>query len=221
MNPIYLALDMDDAAEAYRILDEVRGFIGGVKIGLTLFYHSDRPLISHIIHDFDCFLDLKWKDIPMQVAGALRGVMSLHPAFVSIHEDGGPDMIEAAADAATTEAQFLNLRRPRVLAVTILTSLKATHTEVVARAFRALMYGADGVICSPLEVRHIRYELGIEPILMTPGIRMPDDPPDEHQRSATPREAMDAGANYLVVGRPITKASSPRDAARKILASLG
>jgi len=216
MNPIYLALDMADAADAYRIVDEVREFIGGVKVGLTLFYHNDRSLISHVIGDLDCFLDLKWKDIPMQVAGAMRGVLPLRPTFVSIHEDGGPAMIEAAVAVAGTEAP-----RPKVLAVTVLTSLSATPTEVVGRAFRAMMYGADGVISSPLELRHIRYELGLEPILMTPGIRMPDDPPDEHQRSATPREAMDAGANFLVIGRPIIQASSPRDAAKKILASLG
>jgi len=220
-NPIYLALDMYDAAKARRMVEEVRDYIGGLKIGLGFWYHNNRSLISNVMQGFDCFLDLKWKDIPMQVAGAMRGVLPLRPTFVSVHEDGGPAMLQATAEAARDEAQSLQVPRPHILAVTVLTSLRATLTDIVTRGHRAMMNGADGVICSPLEVPVLRDQLGVRPILMTPGIRMPGEPEDDHQRSATPREAMDAGADFLVIGRPITQATNPREAAKKILDSLG
>lgn len=219
MKPIFLALDMTDPTTARRLIYEVHGLIGGVKIGLTFWFANGPAVVKDVVTGIDWFLDVKWKDIPTQVAGAVRAVLPLAPTYISVHESGGRAMMEAAV-ATANEAQALGITRPRLLAVTTLTSLPATITGVVAQAHHAMSCGLDGIIASPREVHHLRSELGTKPILLTPGIRPADAAIDDHARSATPREAIEAGANLLVIGRPITQASKPRDAAQAILDSL-
>jgi orotidine-5'-phosphate decarboxylase len=220
MNPIFLALDMTDPLMARRVLHEVRDLIGGVKVGLTFWFANGPAVVQDIVTGIDWFLDVKWKDIPTQVAGAMRAVMPLAPSYISIHESGGRAMMQAAVEAASIESQALGVARPRILAVTTLTSLPATITGVVAQAHHAITCGLDGVIASPQEVKYLRDELGTKPVLLTPGIRMPDAATDDHARHASPREAIAAGANLLVIGRPITQAANPREAAQAILSSL-
>jgi orotidine-5'-phosphate decarboxylase len=220
MNPIYLAIDTADAAVARRLIDDVRDSIGGVKIGLTFWFANGPTVVGDVVTGLDWFLDIKLHDIPTQVAGAIRAVLPLAPTYISLHEKGGRAMMEAAVEAANIGAQAAGIARPRILAVTTLTSLPATITGVVRQAHHAISCGLDGVIASPQEVKHLRAELGTKPVLMTPGIRTPDAAQDDHARSATPREAIEAGANLLVIGRPITQAAKPRDAAQAIISSL-
>jgi len=217
-NPVYLALDVADVVQARQIVEEVGDLIGGVKIGATLacaLLVSTYP-VSYVVDGFDWFLDLKFNDIPVQTAGAIPAIMAANPTLISLHEDGGVEMMRAAV-LSLGRAMI----RPKLLAVTRLTSLMATPTQIVAQAHRAMTCGLDGVIASPQELRILRSELGTRPILLTPGIRLPDSPPDDQRRTATPKEAIDAGANYIVVGRPIINAGNRREAARMILDSLG
>lgn len=220
-SPIYLAIDTPDANEARQLVQATRDCIAGVKIGITLWFSNDRATITSIVDDLNWFLDVKWHDIPQQVAGAIEAVMPMRPTFISLHEQGGKGMLTAAVAAACARARTQGLPRPQLLAVTTLTSQRATPTQVCAQAQHAMNCGLDGVISSPQELRFLRSEIGTKPILMIPGIRGPSDPPDDHARTTTPREAMDAGANYIVIGRPITQASDPGQAAHDILASLG
>jgi orotidine-5'-phosphate decarboxylase len=143
----------------------------------------------------------------------------LQPTYVSIHSDGDA-MMRAAVEAANDEATKLHLRCPKILGVTKLTSLDATQTEIVERAHRIMTSGLDGVIASPRELKVLRSELGTKPILLTPGIRIAEVANDDQRRTATPREAIDDGANIIVVGRPITQAADHRAAVEAILGTL-
>jgi len=232
MNPIYLAIDTSDYSEARKMLDTVGDLVGGLKIGLTFWYSNGPAVVRAITTGFDWFADVKIYDIPPQVGGAVRAVAALGPRFISVHvgelkENASEDerrqensVMAMAHNTVHADAITRQVVRPKLLAVTTLTHLPATPTQIVAKAHRALSCGMDGVISAPLELRHLRDELGVKPILMTPSIRMPGASPDDQYRTATAREAIEWGANYIVVGRPITKAASPRDAAKAMLDSL-
>jgi orotidine-5'-phosphate decarboxylase len=187
------------------------------------------------VNGFDWFFDGKIYDIPLQAAGAIRAITRLKPTFISLHvgilkpnaseeerrqEDS---MLMAARSAAHNEAHRLGVSRPKLLAVTILTHLPATHTQVVAMGHRAMLCGMDGLISSPWELSHLRSELGIQPILMAPGIRDMSVPHDDQYRTTTAWAAMMHGANFIVVGRPITEETvqqKRRDTVKAILDSL-
>ena len=219
MNPIYLALDTPDPLLADHLATELQDLVGGIKIGLTLWYANGPNTVTRIVEGFDWFLDVKLHDIPMQVAGAMRALVHLKPTYISIHSDGDA-MMRAAVDAAGDEAAKLSLPRPKVLGVTKLTHLEATPTEIIERAHRIMSCGLDGIISSPRELKVLRSELGTRPILLTPGIRVSEVIGDDQRRTATPKEAIEAGANIIVVGRPITQAEDRRAAAQAILDSL-
>lgn len=220
------ALDTTDPQQARRWATAVAPACGMLKLGLE-FYLANGAAGVALIDDRPIFLDLKLHDIPNTVAGGVRAVLSLAPHFLTLHASGGAAMIAAARQAA----EAAGARRPRLLAVTVLTSLdaEALHATGVAGGPRqqvlrlarlALDAGADGLVCSPLEVAMLRDAIGPEPTLVVPGIRPAGSAANDQARTMTPSEAARAGADWLVVGRPITAAADPAAAAAAIAAEL-
>jgi orotidine-5'-phosphate decarboxylase len=231
---VFVALDMPEIDGAKAMAAQVSGLVGGVKLGLEFFMAQGPAGIRDVIAagDLPLFLDLKLHDIPNTVAGAVRSVASLAPKFLTIHAGGGPAMIRAAADAAWEEAERLGLPRMRILAVTVLTSLSDEDLTVVGQAVPAAdqvrrlagvahANGADGIVCSPAEVALLRRDLPADFTLMVPGIRPTWAAANDQKRVMGPRDAVAAGANHLVIGRPITADADPAAAARRIAEELG
>jgi len=233
MNPILVALDVESAANAVELANVLRGSVGGFKIGKQLFTAAGPAMVRELTSRGDrVFLDLKFHDIPNTVAGAVQSAVTTGAWMVNVHCSGGSAMMKAAAEAATKAAAKLSQQRPLVIGVTVLTSmtdaaLKEIGVEtpmldqVVRLATLAKSSGLDGVVASPQEVRAIRRACGAEFQIVTPGIRPTDQQgKDDQARTMTPAEAIEAGATYLVIGRPITGAPDPRSAAEQILATL-
>ena len=237
MNPIIVALDVASAAGALRLADELRGEVGGFKIGSQLFTAAGPEVVRALVARGDrVFLDLKFHDIPNTVAGAIQSASDLGVWMVNVHASGGPAMLEAARRAAGDGSG-----RPLVIAVTVLTSLDqaalaavgvpdAPIAQVVRLATLAQAAGLDGVVASPQETRAIRDACAEPFLVVTPGIRgasaeLADTSgsaraKDDQKRTMAPGEAIGAGSSYLVVGRPITAALDPREAARRIAAEI-
>lgn len=233
MNPILVALDVESAAKAVDLADALRGSVGGYKIGKQLFTAAGPAMVRELTSRGDrVFLDLKFHDIPNTVAGAVQSAVATGAWMVNVHASGGSAMMQAAAAAARKTAEALGRPRPLVIAVTVLTSMTdATLAEigvtrplldqVVHLARLAQASGLDGVVASPQETRAIREACGPEFQIVTPGIRPADQQgKDDQARTLTPAEAIAAGASYLVIGRPITGAPNPREAAERIAATL-
>ena len=233
MNPILVALDVESAAKAIALADELRGSVGGYKIGKQLFTAAGPAMVRELTSRGDrVFLDLKFHDIPNTVAGAVQSAVATGAWIVNVHASGGSAMMTAAAEAATKAATALGRARPLVIGVTVLTSMTdATLNEigvmrpmldqVVHLAKLAKASGLDGVVASPQETRAIREACGKDFQIVTPGIRPAEQQArDDQARTMTPAEAISAGATYLVVGRPITAAPNPRQAAERIAATL-
>lgn len=231
---VFVALDMPEIDGAKAMAAQVSGLVGGVKLGLEFFMAQGPAGIRDVIAagDLPLFLDLKLHDIPNTVAGAVRSVAPLAPTFLTIHAGGGPDMIRAAADAAREEAERLGLPRMRILAVTVLTSLSDEDLTAVGQAVPAAEQvrrlagvahanGADGIVCSPAEVALLRRDLPADFTLMVPGIRPTWAAANDQKRVMGPRDAVAAGADHLVIGRPITADADPAAAARRIAEELG
>ena len=230
-NRILAALDFPDASTALAMADQLRGHVGGLKIGKQLFTAEGPALVRQLTERGDqVFLDLKFHDIPNTVAGAITSALSLGVWMVNVHASGGRAMMTAAREAAEKAARPGG-SRARVIGVTVLTSLDAAAlretgvdaepADQVARLARlARESGLDGVVCSPQEIALVRRECGADFLIVTPGIRGASDAKGDQARTATPEGAIRAGADYLVVGRPITGASDPRDAADRIATSM-
>jgi orotidine-5'-phosphate decarboxylase len=230
---ILAALDFPDGATALAMAGKLRGHVGGLKVGKELFTAEGPAFVRQLTERGDrVFLDLKFHDIPNTVAGGITSAIRLGVWMVNVHAAGGRAMMKAAHDAADNAAQAGG-RRALVIAVTVLTSLDAAalrETGVdgdpaaqVARLARlARESGLDGVVCSPQEIALVRRECGADFLIVTPGIRGASaaSAPDDQKRTATPAGAMAAGANYLVIGRPITGASDPAAAADGIAAEI-
>ena len=228
MAGLIAALDTADAAQAASWAGALAPHCGLVKLGLE-FFMSAGPAGVRRVTQRPVFLDLKLHDIPNTVAGAVRAILPLRPRMVTLHAAGGGAMMEAARLAAD-EADDLD-DRPLLLAVTVLTSLdsSALHATGVAGGPRqqvlrlarlALGAGADGLVCSAHEAAMLRDALGAGPVLVVPGIRPAGADPADQARTMTPREAARAGADWLVVGRPITRSPDPAAAAAAIAAEL-
>jgi orotidine-5'-phosphate decarboxylase len=220
---ILCAVDTADLGAALDLAQALSGRIGGLKIGKELFTAHGPDAVARIIGSgHKVFLDLKYHDIPATVAGAVRAAAGLGCFVLTVHASGGPEMLRAAAEAAAASANPL-----LVVGVTVLTSLDAGDLDAIGQsgpvsrqvlrlAGLARSCGLDGVVCSPHEIAELRGALGDDFKLIVPGVRPVWAGADDQKRVMTPAEAIAAGADYLVIGRPITRAADPADAARRI-----
>lgn len=225
--PVFCAIDTQNLQKAKDLVAQVAPHVGGIKLGLEFFSAHGPTGICAVAGDLPLFLDLKFHDIPATVAAAVRAVLPLEPAYITLHASGGEAMMRAAAQAAS-EAEI----SPKLLAVTVLTSLESADLlatgqqipasdQVVRLAKLAQKAGMDGVVCSAHEIRAVRQACGKDFTLMVPGIRPAGAQSHDQKRVMTPAEAMEAGADYLVIGRPITQSPDPAQAAKDIVAHAG
>jgi orotidine-5'-phosphate decarboxylase len=230
LNPrerIFVALDTQDLGRAAALARGLAGLVGGVKIGKEFFTAHGPDGVRAVAGGVPLFLDLKFHDIPNTVAGALRSAIHLRPAFVNVHAAGGRAMLEAAVQAVAEGAEDAGVPRPRLLGVTVLTSLGEDDLgevgqngpladQVLRLARLAQSCGLDGVVCSPREIAALKAACGPAFVLMVPGIRPHWAASGDQKRVMTPAEALAAGADYLVIGRPVTAAQDAAAAARRI-----
>jgi orotidine-5'-phosphate decarboxylase len=227
-NPIFVALDTTDLDYARRLAERLRGQVGGLKLGLEFFSaHGPDGVRAFEGLGLPVFLDLKFHDIPNTVAGAVRAAAQLGVSILNVHAQGGTAMMRAAVEAARNVSPST-----KVIAVTMLTSLSdedlpsvglapQVADQVLRLASLARQCGLDGVVCSAHEIGRLRRELGPDFLLVVPGIRPAGSQAGDQRRVMGPAEALAAGADVLVVGRPITGAPDPALAARDIAQSLG
>lgn len=224
---IFVALDTVDLSHALALARTLAGTVGGMKVGKEFFTALGPQGVAAVTAvGMPVFLDLKFHDIPNTVASAVRAALPLKPFMLNVHASGGAKMMEAASKAADEAPE-----RPILLAVTVLTSMdadglkgigvNATPVEQVLRLARlAQASGLDGVVCSAREAKMLRGELGPDFKLVTPGIRPQWASKDDQARIVTPAQAVADGADYLVIGRPITGSDDPVAAARRIADEL-
>ncbi len=228
---VLVALDTPDLARAKSLATALSGLVGGLKIGKEFFTAHGPQGVREVAGDLPLFLDLKFHDIPNTVASALRAAVDLKPLIVNVHASGGEAMMAAAADAVDEAAAGRGVPRPQLIGVTVLTSLDDADLEAVGQrgpaseqvlrlARLARASGLDGVVCSPREIAMLREALGPDFLLVVPGIRPDWAAKGDQKRVTTPAEALAAGADYLVIGRPITGAEDPATAARRIAEEL-
>lgn len=224
---LIVALDVPTASQALELAGQLRGICRWVKVGLELYLAAGNGIVETLTDQgFSVFLDLKFHDIPNTVAGAVRSAASLGASLLTVHAAGGPAMLAAAAEAAAGVAD-----PPRLLAVTVLTSMDTAQLEaigvgassseqVLRLAQLARNCGINGLVCSAEEVGLLRQQLGPDAMLVTPGIRPAGAEINDQKRVATPAAAIRAGASALVLGRPITQAADPAKAAAAILSEI-
>lgn len=226
---LIVAIDTPDPVHARALARTVAPHCGLIKIGLEFFLRHGPQGYRDVTQDAgaEVFLDLKLYDIPNTVAGAVRSLLPLAPNFLTIHASGGAKMVKAAAQ----QAALARGGRPKILAVTVLTSFDAeglaetgivdgTTRQVLRLAGLALEAGADGLVCSPHEISTLREQFGNKPLLVVPGIRPTGAALGDQARVMTPKQAIEAGADYIVVGRPVTEAADPGQAAADIARSI-
>ncbi len=228
---LIVALDFNTAEAATKMTDKLRGRVGMFKVGMEAFTAEGPMLARYLIDSGErVFLDLKFLDIPNTVRGACRAAAAMGVTLLNIHALGGRKMMRAALDGAAEGASG-GRPRPLVLAVTILTSLAANDLEeigiagppesaVLRLARLAQSEGLDGVVASAKEASALRKECGPDFVIVTPGIRPAGAASNDQSRTATPQSALEAGASYLVIGRPITAAADPAAAAEAILEEM-
>lgn len=228
---LIVALDTN-AREAMHLARSLEDAVRWVKVGMTLFYESGPEIVRQLRDmGFDVFLDLKLHDIPHQARGAAESVARLGVQMLTVHASGGASMIEAAAQGAASGARELGAEPPAILGVTVLTSMDdamlstigvggsaAEQVPLLARVAHA--GGAQGVVCSPREAREVRAIVGHSGLVVTPGVRPSWAEAGDQARIATPQAALHSGASHLVIGRPITAAARPSDAASRILTEM-
>jgi orotidine-5'-phosphate decarboxylase len=230
-NPIIVALDVDTREKALKLAEELEGKVAAFKVGLELFNSAGVPVIEAIqSKGIPVFYDAKFHDIPNTVKGAVAAATKMGVWMVNVHCTGGLEMMKAARESANETAAKLGSKTPLVIGVTVLTSIsqEILNTQwgvsgnvgdtVLRLASLAKEAGLDGVVCSGHEIELLKRELGKEFKLIVPGIRPADSGSVQDQkRVMTPGQAVSLGADYLVIGRPITKAPVPAEAAAKIL----
>ena len=228
-NPIIVALDLPEAEAALNLAAQLAPVVGAFKIGSELFTSAGPDMVRRIRATGGAvFLDLKFHDIPNTVAKSVAAATRLDVQMLTIHTCGGLEMMKAAVQSARETAARANRPPPLVLGVTVLTSMDAGNlseigvaADVAAQVGRlaklAVASGLRGLVCSPLELTALRQIVPADMQLVTPGIRTGTEKADDQKRTLTPKEALAAGADWLVIGRPIYAAENPRDAAEQIL----
>ncbi|HEY9508249.1 MAG TPA: orotidine-5'-phosphate decarboxylase [Verrucomicrobiae bacterium] len=231
-NPIIAALDVPTAEKALELARQIAPAVGAFKIGKELFTSAGPDIVKRVRDTGAAvFLDLKFHDIPNTVAKAVASAVRLDVQMLTIHTFGGSEMMRAAEASAQQTASQSGRNAPLVLGVTVLTSMDGNALseigcesnvgkQVERLANLAVKSGLRGLVCSPLEIVALRQILPAHVQLVTPGIRTGAEKADDQKRTLSPREAMDAGANWLVIGRPISAAENPRAAAEAILKTL-
>ena len=231
---LIVALDVTTIDQAHRLISALKADVGMFKVGSQLFTLAGPGLVEEIIASGNkVFLDLKFHDIPHQVAGAARVAVELGVSLFTVHASGGSEMMRRAAEAVSEAAERKNVGPVRVVAVSVLTSMddkslneigvdRSAGDSVEQLVRLAAASGVDGVVSSPQEAAKIRSITRPDFLIVTPGIRPEDSTThqEDQKRVATPGAALSAGADYLVVGRPITGASDPVSAAHKIVQEM-
>lgn len=228
-NRLIVALDFSDFDQVKRLVENLGDGVSYYKVGMELYYSVGNTVIDYLRHlNKEIFLDLKLHDIPNTVAHGLSSLTRLGVSMLNVHASGGPTMMKAAAEAVKNEAEILKISRPKLIAVTVLTSISQSDwtsmghkvdiaDQVVRFASLAQTAGIDGVVASPQEAALIRKACGDQFLIVTPGVRPAGAALNDQSRVATPAGALAAGASHLVVGRPITAAPNPYDSAKQIL----
>ena len=220
-NPLIVALDISDLDSAEAMAERLHGEAGVLKVGLELFAARGPEAVTRLRAFGPVFLDVKLHDIPNTVEGAARNCARLGIAMMTVHALGGEAMVRAAVRGAIRGADEAGHPIPMVLAVTVLSSLAGEGLASPASlAFEAVAAGASGVVVSGEDVAQVREVLGPNACLVVPGIRPAGSNGHDQVRILTPEEAVERGADYLVVGRPITESSDPAGVARAIVATV-
>jgi len=218
---LILALDVPSGDAARALVEVTRSDVRRYKIGSQLFTSEGPDLVRELADQgHGIFLDLKFHDIPNTVAEAARATAALGVEMFNVHVSGGHDMVAAAVEASREGAEAAGRTPPKVLGVTVLTSLPGTIEQVVDLAGRAREAGADGVVASAREAPAIREAADEEFLIVTPGIRPAASASDDQRRVTTPAEAVAGGASFIIVGRPIRAAADPAAAARAIIVEM-
>lgn len=225
-NPVIIALDFNNERDTLSLVDQLSPDSCRLKVGKELFTACGPALVKNLVlRNFDVFLDLKFHDIPNTVAHALKAARDLGVWMINVHSSGGSRMMDAARAALSEKSD------PLLIAVTVLTSMEQQDLQqigisapldqhILSLAKLAAKAGLDGVVCSAMESAMLRAELGAEFCLVTPGIRPAGSDSDDQRRIVTPKDAINAGSHYLVIGRPVTQAANPAEELRAINASL-
>ena len=215
-NRIITALDVHSLDDMKKLVESLGDSVSFYKVGMELFYSAGPDAVRYLKDQGKhVFLDLKVHDIPNTVGQSIRALTRLGADLMTLHGTGGRAMMEAAAEAVRDEAEKLGIERPRLLAVTVLTSIDEACWEEIGEEA-----GIDGTVSSPYEAKAIREMNGSDFLIVTPGIRPSFAVANDQKRFTTPRQALQDGASHLVIGRPITKADEPREAVRKILEEI-
>lgn len=240
---LIVALDFPTAEEALALVDTLGETVGFYKVGMEMFYSAGPNIIKELkSRNKKVFLDLKLHDIPNTVGESIRALVKYGVDIITVHGTGGYSMLRRAKEVAIEEAKQRGIPAPKIIAITVLTSISPVEWEelgytrgisdqagIIAKVAKSA--GVDGVVCSPEEARFIRdaveefEDTGLAPkgefLVITPGIRLTTDDANDQSRVATPSQALANGASYLVVGRPIRCAADPKQAAEEILKEMG
>lgn len=229
---LFCALDSTNVGATVVLAEKLKGWVGGIKLGLEFYCANGADGFKRVAETgLPIFLDLKFHDIPNTVAGAIRAVAPLGPKILTIHTQGGVDMMRRAADTAAEEASKYGFDKPIVAGVTILTSLNDADLQSIGvqhpvadqvqqLASLAHRSGLDGMVCSPMEIALARRVTDDDFTLIVPGIRPEGSAKGDQKRVMTPKQAIIEGATVLVIGRPITQADDPVKAVQHITDSL-
>lgn len=229
-NPLIIALDVSSSLKALNLVHKLKVTGAAFKIGFELFAAAGPKLVEKIVNlDVRVFLDLKFHDIPNTVAHAADVVTRMGVWMFNVHSSGGSDMMKRAKESSLKASGKAGIKPPLLLGVTVLTSLSdlseinillPIEKQVIHLSQLAKNSGLDGVVASAKEAAFIREKCGKDFCIVTPGIRLPNQPSDDQRRTLTPQEAMTNGSNYLVVGRPILESKKPLQTIEKMLGSF-